>query len=246
VVLALAVVGGAWFALATMLVAALGYREWLRIVAGRLPALGYLVLISVLGAYWRFGGLAALVVLAVLTLTVALVGVIEKRRNPWLEAVGLPYVALTMIALPSLRDARDAGWPLVVFVFLVVWASDIGGYFFGRAIGGPRLAPSISPNKTWAGLAGGIAMAAAVAAGWALAMQIRAPLYAMITAIALSWLGQGGDLFESSIKRRFQLKDSGDLIPGHGGVLDRIDALLWVAPAFALLHAIGGTEGMRL
>jgi phosphatidate cytidylyltransferase len=244
-VLLLAVLGGGWFALGLAIAAALGYREWLRIVAGRPPVLGYLALISTLGAYWRFGSGAALVVLGLMSLTLVLVGLLEKRRHPWFEALGLPYVALTMVVLPWLRDSRDASWPIVIFVFLVVWGTDIGAYFCGRFFGGPRLAPRISPNKTWAGLAGGVAVAATVALAWALILHIRAPLYSMIIAIALSLVGQAGDLFESSVKRRFQLKDSGELIPGHGGMLDRIDALLWVAPAFALLYAFGGTAGLK-
>lgn len=242
-VLLLAILGGTWFGLASAIAAAIGFREWLRIVDGRPHLLGFVAPAAVMMIYWGFGVAAALEGLAVAAVTVGVVGLAARSQNPWFGALGMPYVGLTMITLPWLRASGDAGWKLVLFVLFVVWASDIGAFFVGRAIGGPRLAPRISPNKTWSGLVGAAVVAAGVALGWALILQIRAPLYAMIVAIGLSLIGQGGDLFESSVKRRFRLKDSGELIPGHGGMLDRIDALLWAAPVFALFHAMGGTAG---
>jgi phosphatidate cytidylyltransferase len=149
------------------------------------------------------------------------------------------------LSLAWLRDSASGGWALVLFVFTVVWASDIGGYVVGRVVGGPKLAPGISPNKTWAGFAGGLVFSACIALGWAATMAPSGRLAgAAALAMGLSLVGQGGDLFESVMKRRFGVKDSGRLIPGHGGMLDRIDALLWVAPVFGFLHLVGLTKGV--
>jgi phosphatidate cytidylyltransferase len=129
----------------------------------------------------------------------------------------------------------------VMFVVLLVWATDIGAYAAGRAIGGPGLAPHISPGKTWSGATGGLL--AAVAAGIFVA-AIQGPARGLPTAAAiaafLSIIGQAGDLMESLAKRRFGVKDSGHLIPGHGGALDRLDAMLAVLPAAWLLAQLAG------
>jgi phosphatidate cytidylyltransferase len=241
VTLALAYLGGWPFGLALSAVSAIGFGEWLRLVSGRAPWWSYLAPFAVFATYWFAGAGASLIVLTVLA---AFFGM-TAAGNRWLAAFGLPYVSLTLIALAWLRDALYGGAPLVFFVFVVVWATDIGAFFVGRTVKGPRLAPGISPNKTWAGFAGGLALAALAAIGMMAGLLAASrPLQVVEIALGLSLLGQGGDLFESAIKRRFGVKDSGDLIPGHGGVLDRIDALLWVAPAFALLHALGFTSGM--
>jgi phosphatidate cytidylyltransferase len=241
VTLGLAFFGGWPFGLALSVASALGFGEWLKMVSGRAPWWCYVAPFAIFATYWFVGAGPSLMVLAVLA---ALFG-ITTTGNRWLAAMGLPYVALTLIALLWLRDALSGGWPLVFFVFVVVWATDIGAFFVGRTVKGPRLAPGISPNKTWAGFAGGLALAALAAIGLMAGPLVASrPVQVVEIALGLSLLGQGGDLFESAIKRRFGVKDSGDLIPGHGGVLDRIDALLWVAPAFALLHSLGLTSGM--
>ena len=242
-VLALAWWGGHVFAVAIALGAILGLREWQTIVSGHALPIWYWGLVAVLLAYWAGGATAGLTTLGGVTLIAGIVGRSLKIRNPWLAALGLPYLGLTVLAMPWLRDSAG-GWILVAFVLLAVWASDIGGYIFGRAIGGPKLAPHISPKKTWAGLAGAVILAAAAGFGMAVAARASRPLDAVFIGAALALIGQGGDLFESSIKRRFNLKDSGVLIPGHGGMLDRVDALLWAVPAFALLVAVGAARGL--
>jgi phosphatidate cytidylyltransferase len=126
-----------------------------------------------------------------------------------------------------------------VWLLLVVWTTDIGAYFAGRSIGGPKLAPRISPGKTWAGLVGGMA-AAGLVGGLLTALAgagfwLAAGLGALLAAVA-----QAGDLFESRLKRHAGVKDSGHLIPGHGGLLDRIDGLVFAAPTFALVVALMG------
>ncbi|HLG85775.1 MAG TPA: phosphatidate cytidylyltransferase [Alphaproteobacteria bacterium] len=243
-VLVLAYLGGKWFGVAMAAGAAIALREWFRIVLGRPLMAGYVAFATVMLVYWLYGAPGALVALAGLTALFALVGRAGHQSSPVFAALGLPYVGLTMVGLPWLRDVGDSAWQLVFFVFLTVWATDIGAFVVGRIVGGPRLAPSISPNKTWSGLVGGIVAAALIAFAWAAIFHARVPAYAIVIAIGLSLAGQGGDLFESSVKRRFQLKDSGGLIPGHGGLLDRIDGLLWAVPSFALLHAFGGTTGL--
>ncbi|MBW8269316.1 phosphatidate cytidylyltransferase [Caldovatus aquaticus] len=156
-------------------------------------------------------------------------------------AAGVLYIGLAGLALITLRDDNDAGRANVLFLFLVVWASDIGAYVTGRALGGPKLAPAVSPNKTWSGAAGGLA--AAVLVGTA-AAAVLAPggeaWRSMAVAAFLGVMAQAGDLLESWIKRRFRVKDASRLIPGHGGLLDRLDGVLAAAPAAALLAWILG------
>jgi phosphatidate cytidylyltransferase len=124
----------------------------------------------------------------------------------------------------------------VLFLFLVVWASDIGAYMAGRALGGPKLWPAVSPNKTWSGAAGGLLAAILVALGTALVFTPGASTVAVVAVAALLGVAsQAGDLLESAIKRHFDVKDSSRLIPGHGGLLDRLDGVLAAAPVAALL-----------
>ncbi len=151
-------------------------------------------------------------------------------------AIGMPYVGLGAVALAWLRADPIAGFANVLFLLLIVWGSDIGAYLAGRVFGGPKLAPAISPGKTWSGAVGGLlaAMCVAAIAAWRLdpdASMARA----CILGAALGVTAQAGDLLESAIKRHFGVKDSGRLIPGHGGLLDRFDAVLLVAPVAAIL-----------
>jgi phosphatidate cytidylyltransferase len=146
-------------------------------------------------------------------------------------AGGVLYIGLPTLALLWLRNTSE-GAALVLWLFFVVWATDTCAYFAGRTIGGPRLAPSLSPKKTWAGLGGGMLGAALVGGAFTLGRG-GAVLWAAAFAAALAVVAQLGDLFESWLKRRVDVKDSGDLIPGHGGLLDRVDGLLFAAPAFA-------------
>jgi phosphatidate cytidylyltransferase len=161
-------------------------------------------------------------------------GLTEREGALW-RAAGLFYVSIPCASLIWLRN-EPLGMQLVLYVIFTVWATDIGAYFAGRIIGGPKLAPVISPNKTWAGLGGGM-LAAAVIGGIAHSFTpCPASLLGCIGLGALiAVIAQGGDLFESGLKRRARVKDSSSLIPGHGGLLDRIDGLIPVLPLFALL-----------
>ncbi len=158
-------------------------------------------------------------------------------RGWWLPG-GVAYAGMTTISLATIRDDTQVGFVAMLFVFAVVWATDILAFFFGRAIGGPKLAPSISPGKTWSGAIGGaISGVVAGTAVYALYFSLedaRIPLVALVLSIA----SQCGDLFESYVKRRCGVKDSGRIIPGHGGVWDRVDGLV-VACFAALIIALG-------
>jgi phosphatidate cytidylyltransferase len=141
---------------------------------------------------------------------------------------GLGYVVLAMVALAWLRADPAGGRPALIFLVAVVWCSDIGAYLAGRLIGGRKLAPSISPGKTWSGAAGGL-LAAVAGAEVVAALWNGRPGPAMLAAIVLGVASQLGDLLESAVKRRFGVKDSSHLIPGHGGLLDRLDGLMAAA-----------------
>jgi len=146
--------------------------------------------------------------------------------------LGILYIGPGCLALFLMR-LGPAGLRNVLFVVLVVWAGDVGAYLVGRLIGGPRLAPKISPGKTWSGAVGGTV--AAVLAGAAAGFET--PVRAAVLALVLSLVAQAGDLLESAIKRHFGAKDSGWIIPGHGGLLDRLDGVLAAAPV-ALLWSL--------
>lgn len=156
--------------------------------------------------------------------------VIVTRRQGL--AFGVLYVGLPILALLLIRS-QDHGIVLTVWTLALVWACDIGAYAAGRFIGGPKLAPMISPNKTWAGLGGGVVAAGVF--GWFLHVRYGLPPRLALATPFLAVLAQGGDLYESWLKRRAGVKDSGTLLPGHGGVLDRLDGLVPVAPIAAFL-----------
>ena len=154
-------------------------------------------------------------------------------------AAGVFYAGLPALAIVYLREVPN-GILIVFWTLALVWATDIGAYFSGRAIGGPKLAPSLSPNKTWAGLIGGVALTLGISfylhAYWDL------PFYLVILSVPLAVLAQMGDLFESWLKRKAGAKDSGTVFPGHGGVMDRLDGLIPVAPIVALIMLYEGFQ----
>ncbi len=152
-------------------------------------------------------------------------------------AAGFVYALAAALSLLWVREHAEQGASAVFWVFLVVWSTDIGAYFAGRAIGGPKLAPSISPAKTWAGLYGGVAAATVIGGGWALFVGL--PLVTLLLAPLFAVAAQAGDLFESWMKRRAGVKDSGRWLPGHGGVFDRVDGLLPVAVLAAIAVMAG-------
>lgn len=197
---------------------------------------GLAMILVVLGCLWLDGwAFILLVLLAGGLMAAEWVALTRSMGGGWRVAV-IPYVGLPMIALLVMRDRAD-GFELLLWMFIVVWGTDIGAYFAGRAIGGPKLAPRISPAKTWAGLGGGIF--AAWGAGAAIAAWMDLPLALRFLGAPMAVLAQAGDLFESWLKRRAGVKDSGSILPGHGGVLDRLDGLVPVAALMGALAAWG-------
>lgn len=152
---------------------------------------------------------------------------------------GVLYVALPLLALEWLRGSGEPGRLLIYWLIALVWATDVGAYLVGSNLKGPKLWPRVSPNKTWSGLVGGLAAAGLVGAGFALGVE-RAALWSLVALSALlSFVAQAGDLFESGVKRQFGTKDASALIPGHGGLLDRVDGLLAATLALAFLAWLG-------
>jgi phosphatidate cytidylyltransferase len=242
--LAIAYAGGwLWAVLVTL--ASIGlYVEWLTITGlareMRVTAPGVAAL-AIAGICLIAGRIdAAMVVLAVGLIAVTLLS--PDRRN-W-TAAGFLYAAAAEVASVLIRLDSASGFVALIFVLLVVWVTDIGGYFAGRGIGGPKLWPRVSPKKTWAGAAGGFALSLAVAAGFAaFGLGKAGPL--LLLGAFLSIVSQLGDLFESAVKRRFGVKDSSQIIPGHGGLLDRLDgfvAAVVVAAVFGFLRS--GADGV--
>lgn len=161
---------------------------------------------------------------------------ITTKRAPL--AGGLLYVGIPIFSLLWLRELPVDGLLFALWALGVVWATDIGAYFSGRAIGGPKIAPAISPSKTWAGLGGGVLLS--MLFGWILNRWAGLPASLALASGVLAVAAQVGDFFESWLKRRAGVKDSGTLLPGHGGVLDRLDGVVTAAPLAVLFAAIAG------
>jgi phosphatidate cytidylyltransferase len=247
VALAAMLLGGVPFALLVTLVAAIAFWEWtgisgaveplwLRVGCALCLAAGLLAL-ALARTDW------AIVLIGAPALLTLLAGY-RDRRFRW-TGLGIVYVAIPCAAFIVLRHAEPNGWAAILYVVIVVWATDIAAYFGGRALGGPKLWPRVSPKKTWSGALSGLA-AAIVAGGLAAWLTVPgAVVTGLVLAAPLSAASQAGDLLESALKRRFGVKDSGRIIPGHGGVLDRMDGL-FAAAALAWLIAGLGLGGALL
>ena len=151
---------------------------------------------------------------------------------------GIIYIGVPCYSLIHLRLDLNFGFETVLWVFTLVWSADSGAYATGRMFGGPKLAPRISPNKTWSGLCGGVFAAGIVGSMYTLVLGHQNMIPLTVLSAFLGLLSQGGDLLESWIKRRFDKKDSGSLIPGHGGLFDRVDGLLAAAVGAAFISII--------
>jgi phosphatidate cytidylyltransferase len=223
------------FALLVVVVTVLLSWEWGRLIHGRE---GDMVIgvhaaaaggAAVLAAFGKVGlGILLLPIGAILATLLTL------GRNSVFSALGVFYVGLPAVSLIWLRSDPQLGLLAVIFVIVVIVTTDTAGFFTGRLMGGPKLWPRVSPNKTWAGMVGALA-ASSIVAGlfWFVVPESSAVRLAAIGAI-LSFVAQAGDLAESTIKRRFGAKDASSLIPGHGGVMDRVDGLVAAASAVGL------------
>lgn len=236
---------GGWLWTVLVTLAAVGlFLEWLAIVGlggvmrVTVPGIAALAVAGLCLALQRLD--AALLVLA--AGLVAIAATAPERRN-W-AAAGLVYAAAAEIASVLVRVDPVNGFAALMFVLLIVWVTDSGGYFAGRGIGGPKLWPRVSPKKTWAGAIGGFAASLAVAGGFAALDLGRAGPLLLVSA-ALTVVSQLGDLFESAVKRRFGVKDSSHIIPGHGGLMDRLDGFVAAVVVAALLGLLrGGADGV--
>lgn len=222
--IAIAYAGGWLWALLVTLVSIGLFAEWLMVVAAGSAALtgAGTVVIAMMGASVAFGALKTSVVTGLIG--GAIVTLIARGKFVW-AATGFAYASAALLASILVRKDLVNGFVALMFVLLVVWATDIGGYFAGRSIGGPKLWPRVSPKKTWSGALGGFAASLAVAAGFAACGFGKMTPLLVVSAI-LSVVSALGDLFESAVKRRFGVKDSSHLIPGHGGLLDRLDGFV--------------------
>jgi phosphatidate cytidylyltransferase len=197
------------------------------------------VIMAVVALFAAFQGGYALAVLAAAAAT-AVFYEWTRLTKGWGAAWylgGFAYALLAALSLLWVRDRAEDGLSLLLWIFIIVWATDIGAYIAGRSIGGPKLAPAISPGKTWAGFYGGVAAASLFGGAWVLTTGLH--WLVLLLAPLFSVASQGGDLFESWMKRRAGVKDSGRLLPGHGGVFDRLDGLLPVAILTALAVVAG-------
>ena len=169
-----------------------------------------------------------------------LAAIVTAGKQAPLVAGGLIYASALLMATTIMRIDVKYGFAAIVFLYALVWGTDIGGYFAGRAFGGPKLAPSISPKKTWSGAIGGTIVGVA-AAGLVASLFSLGNLMAIgAVAIMLSAVSQSGDLFESWLKRHFHVKDASALIPGHGGVMDRLDGFIFATVGALLLGVVRG------
>lgn len=255
VVLALAAlaltVAGPWpFALMVVAGSVILAWEWAMLSRGRTKDTAFYVhaasvsascILAAMGLVWpAFAALCA----------GTLAMLVSKRQGVRLwSALGVIYLGLGATLLVTLRTDVVYGLWAVLFLFLVVWSADTAAYFTGKTFGGPKLAPAISPGKTWSGLAGGLVVPALLAYGYGLWLGGTSAVKLMLAGLLLALASQIGDLAESAIKRKFDAKDSGTLLPGHGGLFDRVDALIgaslvgglfalardWFEPARALL-----------
>ena len=237
IVLSLTWFGGLPFRLLAAAIGALVFYEWTTVsgatkdkpLVGAAWILGAIVLAAVV---WGLSGRIQLLAAVCVSVAILAYGLIRRERG--VTAKGVAYALIPAISLAELRGADLAGLWTIIFLFAVVWATDIFAYFVGRAFGGPKLAPSISPGKTWSGAIGGTVFAVLAAVAVALVHGGASPVTLGLIALPLSIVSQVGDLYESRFKRKYGAKDSSNLIPGHGGVMDRVDGLVAAATALYL------------
>lgn len=243
VVLAAASIGLTWsgvmgFGLLVLAVTLIVAWEWGVIVRqggiDTIFVLNALVVIVAVGL--AVVGQPALGLLAVLAGAI-LAALLGFGRLGHMSALGVLYAGLPAVGLVWIRSGGDYGFAAALFILLCVWASDTGAYLAGRLIGGPKLMPRVSPNKTWAGLAGAVLSSVATAAAFGLAMPALPFGRLLLGGLALALVSQAGDLMESALKRWYGVKDASHLIPGHGGFMDRVDGLILAAVAAGVLAA---------
>jgi len=244
-VIAVVYLGGLVFSAVIILVAMVMIYEWDKLCENSwLGPIGLTHTVFI-GATLLFAGADMLVQAAYSALfgmlAVAAIAIYLRRPVLW-PVLGVAYIAAPCVSVMVLRGQGSEGMAVVFLSFAVVWVTDSGAYLIGKSVGGPRLAPRISPKKTWAGLVGGTLCGTAAGSAVALLTDL-APLGVLAAlSFGLTFAAHAGDLLESALKRHFGAKDSSALIPGHGGILDRVDGLIFVWPAMVIIQFIhGGT-----
>lgn len=238
--------GGLWFELFMAFLGLLMAHEWTNVVHQRSSTQFALHAAAVLCAAFlprEIGVVQTFGVIAIVTGFAIVANSMRDRAKNVFAYAGVPYVALPVLALVLLRSDGVWGVHAIMWVMLVVWATDTFAYFAGRIFGGPKLAPVLSPKKTWSGLLGGMLGAAVISAVYA-AFMLPGWIALSLVAAALAVVAQMGDIFESALKRTYGVKDSGDLIPGHGGVLDRVDGLVAVGLVAAIIGFVRNSNSL--
>jgi phosphatidate cytidylyltransferase len=237
--------GPLYFAAWIFLGAFAAVREWHRLVSGERYALALAASTASIAA-----GLSAILLapqsfmplwLLALGSVLAAAGASMVAAKPGWNAIGPVYVGVPSVSLLALRAEASQGWAVLLLIFLVVWSADTAALLAGRFLGGPKLVPTLSPNKTWSGFVAGCAVPSVAACLYVTLVGGNGWLGALL-GLVLALAGHSGDLFESWAKRRVGRKNSGGLIPGHGGVLDRVDSLLFAAPLAAVLVFVFGLD----
>ncbi len=244
VVLGLVWWGGLPFLMLLAIVGPIMVSEWASLVApegdARLERWGVSLAVLVILAGLGLGDLMLGIILSLMIIVMVAAAAIWRGTPVMRPFWGAAYVGMAILAFAWLRTDPAYGLISLVWLLGIVWATDICAYFAGRTIGGPKMAPRLSPNKTWSGLTGGVAGAVLVGVLVALWIETNAVLLGL-TSGALALLSQAGDVTESSLKRRAGVKDSGALIPGHGGILDRVDGLMFAAIGAAAIAMMRGS-----
>ena len=235
VALALVYAGSLSTALMVLVVALVMCWEWGHLVRGSSSDVAFGVHAAAVATAIGLmtGGQPVFAAIALLAAAV-LVFLLTLGKRPILSALGVPYVGLAAIALVYLRLDGVFGFAAVIFLILVVATTDTMAFVFGRSIGGAKLWPSVSPNKTWSGFLGGVGSSALVSAAFAAAITGASSVRLAVIGLLLGIIAQGGDLAESALKRFLGVKDASSIIPGHGGVMDRMDGIVTVAIAAAI------------
>ena len=240
------VFGPPYLALFVGAIVAIMAWEWARVTSGALfsvpgAVLAGLLLAAVamaaLGRFpWAYGIVGAAVVI------VGAAAWLRAREHAWAMCFGAVYIGVPAVSLLWLYARPEIGRALVIWIICIVITADVGAYFVGRALKGPKLAPRISPGKTWSGALGGLAAAITVGVVAGLVLM-RAPVLALATAaLVLAAISQMGDLLESGVKRAFRVKDTSGILPGHGGMMDRVDGIVAALVAAALAIWVAGGD----
>ena len=234
VALATVFLGGWWLAVLVIVVGTYGNLEWNRITRTDHFVIQSLSGLSITSAVTLLMIMTPEVGISVLALGGALVGILAAKicRSAAWPIIGLVYVGGAVLGFLWIRQAY--GSEVVFWLLFLIWATDVGAYITGSLVGGPKLVPRLSPKKTWSGLVGGSVAAALISTLFGIWVGLGSVNWLIPAGLVLACWSQLGDIVESMIKRRFNVKDSGQIIPGHGGVLDRIDGLLFTIPVVVL------------